>query len=886
MTGDRWRTVKGIVGDALALPESQRAALIDARCGADESLRREVESLLASAITAAPLLEAPVLTTAALHAVLTEAEGTAAFIGRRVGAYRIVSEIGRGGMGAAFLGERADQAFTRRVAIKLIKRGMDTDAILRRFLHERQILASLNHPNIATLLDGGTTDDERPYFVMEYVDGLPIDDFCTRRRLSIPERLKLFLALCGAVAHAHEKRVIHRDLKPSNVLVTQEGVLKLLDFGIAKLLDSERGLHTRAQTTTAPAMTPEYASPEQVRGDAVTPATDVYSLGVLLYELLAGCNPQRAAGRTPHETARAIAEDTPRYPSAAVDERRARSSGLLPDALRRQLSGDLDAIVLTALEKEPQRRYASVKAFADDIQRHLDGVPIVARADGVVARVVKRLRRTDARVVAAVFAGVAALASVLLLARGTFSTPSITSIAVLPLQAADPERDLAFLAQGITENVIRRLSRLPQIKVIARDSAYRFASREVEPRAAGRDLGVQAVLTGSLTERGGALSLAVDLIDVADGRRVWGERFTRSMTDVQFLQAELAAAISDRLQLRMSPAERTRAARHESVSPEAYQLYLRGRYFWNKRTPEDLRKSVAYFTEATARDPSFALAYAGLADSHVLLSEYHAAPPRDTYAAAKAAVTRALALDGQLAEAHASLAYIRQFYEWDWAGAEAEFTRALELEPRYATAHQWYAEFLSAMGRHDEAVAEIRRATDVDPLSLIANAVHANLLYLARRYEGAIEMCGRVIDLDRNFPEVYEYLKRSYDQIGRYELSIQARQTRRRLLGFDAELTPALRSAAAAADSRSYWRGRLDQELAEGAKEGLQPFEMAEILAQAGETARALDWLERACSDNDFMMLIARVAPNLDPLRSHPRFQALLSRSCRVSSME
>jgi tetratricopeptide (TPR) repeat protein len=420
--------------------------------------------------------------------------------------------------------------------------------------------------------------------------------------------------------------------------------------------------------------------------------------------------------------------------------------------------------------------------------------------------------------------------------------------------------------------------------VIARDSAYQLASRQTPARIVARELGVQAVLGGTLTEQDGSLTLDVELLGAADGNRVWGERFSRATFDVQFLQAELASAIASRLRLQVAPGER--AVRRERVNPEAYQLYLRGRYLWNKRTAPDLSKSVEYFTQATERDPSFALAYTGLADAHALLSEYHTVLPKETYGVVKAAVGRALALDDELAEAHASLAYVRQYYEWDFSGAEAAFQRALELEPRYATAHQWYAELLSAMGRHDEALIEIRRATDLDPFSLIANSVHAYLLYFARHYNRSIAVADRVLELDRNFPEVYIYLKRSYEQLGRYDQSIAARQTRRRLLGLESGMTSMLRAAAAATDRRRYWQHRLAQELLEGREEGLPPFDMAEILAQTGDTAQALDWLEQACRDNDFMMVSVRVAPLLDPLRAQPRFQALLAPQCRVPELE
>ena len=887
MTPDQWRAVKAIVAEALDLPESERVAFLALRCGDDVSLRTEAGSLLESSMTAIDRFETPLLTQPALHALLADAtEPGGSFVGDRIGAYRILEEIGRGGMGAAYLAERADDAFTRRVAIKLIKRGMDTDAILRRFLHERQILASLSHPNIATLLDGGTTDDNRPYFVMEYVDGLPISDYCDRNRLSLPARLGLFLAVCDAVAHAHDKRVIHRDLKPGNILVTHDGVVKLLDFGIAKLLDPDRSPHTADQTSAAPAMTLEYASPEQVRGQAATPATDVYSLGILLYELLTGENPQRIPGQSVREAEGVICDVQPPLPSTSVHDAQATSRGLTRETLRRRLRGDLDAITLKALEKEPSRRYESVRALAEDIRRHLAGQPILTR--GALSRMLwRRLHPIVARPVTA------AAITALLVAGGLYvTTPrplpvesGLTSIAVLPLEAEDaasPDADV--VAEGITDNLIRRLSGVSALTVIGRDSVYRVATRQTNPREAGRELGVHAVLMGKLAERGGTLTLDVELTDVRNGARLWTEQFVRPMADVQFLQAELAAAIVDRLRVRVSAIEHTRAARRESANPEAYQLYLKGRYFSNKRTSEDFRKSINYLQGATERDPSFALAHVGIADAYALLTEYDGAAAAETYSLAKAAVTRALALDDELAEAHASLANILKHYEWDWAGAEEQFKRAIELEPRYPTAHQWYAELLSNVGRHEEAMAEIRRAIDLDPLSLIANAVHANLLYFARQYESSIEMCQRVLDMDRNFPEVYVYLKRSYEQTGQYALSIDARQMRRRLLGLDDRRTPQLHAAAAATTLRDYWKNRLDQELIEGRLEGLLPFEMAEILAQAGQPARALDWLERACNEHDFSMLTMRVAPNLDPLRSHPRFQALLGRSCRVGN--
>jgi serine/threonine protein kinase/Tfp pilus assembly protein PilF len=888
MTPDEWRRIKTIATDALHQPEPDRPAYVAGRCGGDEALCREVLSLVESTVRATHLYETPAFTTAGVLAVLGQADILQpSLIGRRIGAYRIVAEIGRGGMGAAYLAERADGAYEKRVAIKLIKRGMDTDAILRRFRHERQILAHLDHPNIATLLDGGTTDDGLPFFVMEYVDGLPIDAFCDANNLSLLDRLMLFQAVCAAVHHAHENHVIHRDLKPSNILVTTGGTPKLLDFGIAKLLDAEHGPPTTETNLFARAMTPQYASPEQIRGAPITPASDVYSLGVLLYELLAGRPPYHLDRTAPADAERIICGETPRKPSTVIDASAGESRGEPPHSLRRRLAGALDVITLTALKKDPARRYATARALADDIQRYLDGRPIAARADGLADRVITfiRPRRRRAALLASA-AGVLVLAGVMALDRNTrtrVAAAPIESIAVLPLSNSGGDADLEYLSDGITENVISRLSRAPHLKVIARDSVYRYKNREIDPLAVGRELGVQAILTGRVVQRGTDLSVTAELVDARDRHHLWGQHYDRKLSDLQFLQQELAQHIASGLRVQFSSEEATRFNDNDTRDPEGYQLYLKGRYFWNKRTAADFQKSISYFNQAVEKDPAFALAYSGLADSYGLLTEYHAAPASTTYAAAKSAATKALEIDDELAEGHTSLAYIKEFYEWDWPGAEREFKRAIELNPMYATAHQWYAEYLSARGRHDDAIAEIRRARQIDPLSLIINSVEANILYMARRYDEAIEQAKRVIEMDPNFPEAYEYLKRSYDQKGSYADAIAARQTRRRILGRDITPTAALRAAASATSRNGYWQKRLDQELEESKQEGLQAFEFAEMLAQVGEKARSLDWLEKACSESDFMITYVGVAPNLDPVRTEPRFKDLLQRSCRAA---
>ena len=465
--------------------------------------------------------------------------------------------------------------------------------------------------------------------------------------------------------------------------------------------------------------------------------------------------------------------------------------------------------------------------------------------------------------------------------RGSRPEPAVIAvkkIAVLPFRSLSAVSDDEYLGLGVTDTLITRLSNMRQITVRPTNAVRKYAGREFDPLAAGREQQVHAVLEGSVERAGDRLRVTVRLISIEDGRPVWGETFDEKFTDILTVQDQIAERLTDALAVRLTGEEKRNLAKQYTNNTEAYQLYLRGRYFWNVRTADDLKKSVVYFTKAVEKDPRFALAYAGLADSYSLLTDYEALPAQETYPQAKMAVTKALEIDGELAEARTSLAYIKAFYEWDWASAEKEFKRAIELNPNYATAHQWYAEYLSAMGRTNEALVEIKRAEELDPVSLIISAVEAWILYFARDFDGAIAKCLKVIDMDPNFAEAYEYLKRSYDQKGMYREAISARQTRRKILGRETRDNAALRVAASATSSRVYWQKRLELEIEESKQEQLSAFEMAEILAQVGAKDRALDWLAKAHAQRHFMIMYLKVAPNLDPLRSDPRFAELVGR--------
>ena len=460
----------------------------------------------------------------------------------------------------------------------------------------------------------------------------------------------------------------------------------------------------------------------------------------------------------------------------------------------------------------------------------------------------------------------------------TKTIATVRSLAVLPFKPIGAGEEDEYLGLGMADALITKLSNIREINIRPTSAVRKFDAPDQDPVAAGRALGVEAVIEGSVQRVAERIRVTVQLVSVRDGAPLWAEKFDEQFTNIFAVQDRISEQVARSLTLTLSGAERELLTKRYTENSEAHQLYLKGRYFWNKRTIEGMNKGVGYFSEAVEKDPSYALAYVGLADSYSLLSDYGGLPPKEAYPQAKKAAMRAVELDERLAEAHATLAYIKTGYDWDWPGAEEEFRRAIELNPNYETAHQWYAEYLSGMGRHEEAIAEIRRAREINPLSLIINAVEVSVLCIAREYDQGISQGQKALEMDPHFAEVYGYLRRCYDGKGMYREAITARQTRRKLAGHDAKETAALREAAAATSARVYWQKRLEQEVEESKQELSSAFEVAEILAQLGERDRALAWLERAYEERSFMMLYLKVAPNLDPLRSDSRYADLLRR--------
>jgi len=869
VTPEHWKKVEEVFESALQKPPHERPAFLEQACGSNVALRGQVETLLLSLERAGNFMEGSALGVGLSETMVEE---TPTMIGKRLGAYRIEKEIGRGGMGSVYLATRADDEFQKQVAIKLIKRGMDTDFIIKRFRNERQILASLDHPHIARLLDGGTTDDGLPYFVMEYVEGQPLYRYSDIHQLTIVERLKLFRRVCSAVHYAHQNLVIHRDLKPSNILVTAEGTPKLLDFGIAKLLNPDLAPHPLDPTTAAMRlMTPEYASPEQVRGETLTAGSDVYALGVLLYELLTDHRPYRLKNHSAHEMARVICEEEPDLPSVVVNlievfgqegedpieitpTSVSRARRTTADQLKRELSGSLDNIVLKAMNKRVEKRYATVEELSEDIRRYLEGHPVIAPSYFPSATTRTALSATE-------------------------PITSSRSIAVLPFQVLRAEeKGEEFLGMGLADAIITKLSNIQRIIVRPTSAVIKYFDGTHNILAAGHELNVGFVLDGRIQRAADRIRVTVQLISVRDGQPVWAAKFDENYTDIFSVEDSISEQVAHALLPHVSGEERELLLRRETENANAYQAYLKGRYLWARFTPEDFSRAVEQFREAIHLDPNYAQAHVGVADYHNWAAILGLAPPNESFPNAKAAAIRALGIDESLAEAHAALAFTNLCYDWDWIGAEQRFKRSIELNPNYGPAHQWYSNLLAAQGRFDEAIAEIKRALEINPLSMMDRSIFGWTYYHARQYERAEQELLGALQIERNFSNCRLILGFVYERMGRYQDSIRELQTAEELMGGSGVTSYGLGYSFAASGKPQEARAILERLHGLAETHYVSPYFFGMVHTALGEHDAAFEWFAKAIEQRDEWMLWVGVEPKLDPLRSDPRFEGLLSR--------
>lgn len=720
---ERWHQLKDILADALEQTSpAARTALVESRCANDAALLAEAESLVNEAEA---LLREPTdsLEDCAEHATVNLWQEDAPPDGQRIGAYVVTRELGRGGMGAVYLAARADGQFEKEVAIKVLKRGTDTEEVLRRFASERHILARLDHPNIARLLDAGTTNDGLPYFVMEYVAGAPVTRFAREHQLSIEERLGVFLKICAAVEVAHQNHVIHRDLKPSNILVNSEGEPKLLDFGIAKLL-TEGGDAVELTAAGDQRLTPICASPEQTDGRPVTEASDVYALGALLYELLTGNKPHKFSSPHPprEEIVRVIREEQPALPSVTVSERET----------ARLLRGDLDAIVSFAMRKEPEMRYPKVAALAADVRRYLAHEPVEARKGSTAYRA--RLlahSRTTRRIAMAGGLLLVALAAFLFWSQTQRKMPApVTvpnessapdnrkSIAVLPFDNFGDENP-SYFADGVQDNILTDLGKVGGLKVVSRNAVAAYRGKEKNARAIGRELGVGNVLVGSVQRSGDRVRINAQLVDTGSDTQLWAEHYDRKVEDIFALQSELAQTIVAQLQTTLSTGEKAAIWKQPTQDLQAYDLYLKARAALNNSRGPDPAQSwneaMDLAKAAIQRDPNFTLAYCLLNEVQLLTYRYGDDHTPERLAEARAAAETALRLDPKLEEAQ--LALVRYYYNGirDYHRTEQELSNFPTSAPHTVEYYTLASLVERRLAKWEESIRDGRKAIELDP---------------------------------------------------------------------------------------------------------------------------------------------------------------------------
>jgi eukaryotic-like serine/threonine-protein kinase len=750
--------------------------------------------------------------------------------GSRVGPYEVLSLLGEGGMGQVYRGR--DPRLGRDIAIKVLAKDVlhDLEAT-GRLEREARAIAALSHPNIVAVHDVGR-EDATFYLITELLEGKTLRD-SLQAPMSWRRAVEIGAEVAEGLAAAHAKSIVHRDLKPENIFLTDTGRVKILDFGLAQtdpvLEQTDEGnIPTTKWFQTQPGTvigTLGYMSPEQLRGEAVDPSADIFSLGCILFEMVTLRKPfHRASGAA--TIAAILKDDLPR------------------DVLSSAVPAEFQRIIEGCVEKNPATRFQSAR----DLALTLRSIGSSAAIANDVIRTITKQRRSKA----------------------------IDSIAVLPLANASNDPNTEYLSDGITEGIINKLSQLPKLKVMARSTSFRYKNRDVDAQAVGRELRVRAVLTGVVKNVGDRLQISVELVDSFDGAQLWGETYNRQLADLLKLQEEMSREIADKLRPKLTGAEKKKLRQRTTGNSEAYQLYLKGRYHWNKRTEESLRKGVQFFREAIESDPAFAMAYAGMADCFISMATNIPLPPRDTMPKAKAAAMRAIEIDEGLAEAWASLGAVRWWFDWDWEGAEEAYRRAIELNPNYANAHDGYAMLLSARGRFDEAVEQISKAADLDPLSLII-AVHAGWpFYFARDFESSIRRFRKALELDENFIPAHGWLGMALGQQRRYPEAIDVFAR-----AVDIEripiLTTMLAHTYAIAGNRERALALFDELLATARTRYVSPYDIALIHAALGDTSGAMHQLQRALEDRAPWMVFLPVDPRLDVLRDEPGFAEIVA---------
>jgi serine/threonine-protein kinase len=919
MTPERWKQVDQLIRDALDRGPAERGAFLAEACGGDDELRREVESLLGFHERAENFIETPPAEVAADWLAVKELRA-----GQTIGHYQLIRQIGRGGMGEVYLA--LDARLERQVALKLLPPRFTEDAErVRRFRQEARAVSALNHPNIITIHEIGAaaTESGSVHFIAtEYIEGRTLREMIRDGGMKPAEALEVAIQAAGALSAAHAAGITHRDIKPENIMLRPDGYVKVLDFGLAKLGvgsgewgigNRESGIREQGVSPHSPPPTPRslfltdpgvvpgtvsYMSPEQALGLEIDARSDIFSLGVVLYELITARRPFDG-----EMVADVIASLIGQEPPPLT-----RSDRGLPDELQRlvsrMLAKDRSARYQTAEElrhalKSLKKELAAVEDFST---REFSGLMLLARrifhaganknyktasftvgssrVTSSISLIASSFLRSEMRAPLALAALAVLIAGGILARQWLFDRATrVDSIAVLPFKPLLSDSRDEALELGLADTLITRLSGLKNVSVRPLSAVRRYTALDQDPVAAGRELKTQAVLEGSIQKVGDKVRVTARLIGVADGGTLWTRQFDERWTDIFAVQDAISQRVADDLMAPLTGEERDELARNYTTDPEAYRLYMEGRYQWGKRTGASMRKAVESFQQAIGRDRNYALAYVGLADAYATLGSYHLLPSRETLPLAKDAATRALSIDQNLAEAHASMGKILTDYYWDWEQAEREFLLAIKLKPNYANSRHWYSALLTAQGRYDEALGEANRALELEYLSPVTGTQVGQVLYRARRYDQAIAALRKTLDLEPNFTAAHYYLGQCHLVRGNRDEAMAEFERALEIAPKTPDFIAMIGYTHAVAGRRDKAR-RCLAELDELAlSRYVPPFCYATIYAALGEPDLAFKWIEKGHEDRDPRVRALKTDPLFDLLLADPRFAELVRRA-------